>query len=180
VAIIEPPDTETLYWQWKAAPSAETEAALFGALKTFARNISVDICGWHHPDLVGDIVSHAWEREPRFSGESKFTTWFFALARNQTYSYLRRAARRRKRECQVVEGLPASEAQSGVSDISPLLASLTRELSPLNKKILLSKVEGMTVPETARKFRLSPRAVERRLSKLRQQLRERLAAGERD
>jgi RNA polymerase sigma factor (sigma-70 family) len=175
-------DHEELYWNWKNATGDEKELAaslLHKALLGYATTIV-----WrrmrHAPrDLVSDIVSTALLSEPSFKGNSKFTTWFFALADALTCKYLQKI--RRRRECPLLIqddfSLPDPLVSPSQTKMDPKLQShlavsyLSRQLAPQERALLEAILDGWTWRQYAEKLGVHPQAMKTRWRRLKLKLR---------
>lgn len=101
-------------------------------------------------DLSQEIFVAAWRHLGRFRGESSFSTWLFALARNACIDRARRARRG------PLVGLPDDYADRSAYD-HPAAAGSAREVFaaaaelslPLRQALLLRDVQGLSYEEIA-------------------------------
>jgi RNA polymerase sigma-70 factor (ECF subfamily) len=106
-------------------------------------------------DLAQDVLLKAWRGLDRFAGNSRFSSWLFAIARNECLTALRPRTLRLDPhadpvELLVDEGDPparlASEEEQEAMD-----ALLRDHLSPVEQEaIWLRCFEGLPVPEVTR------------------------------
>lgn len=101
-------------------------------------------------DLSQEIFVSAWRNLGRFRGESSFSTWLFALARNACIDRARRARRR------PLVGLPEQAAEfaafePGAASIDAAeVFTAARTLSlPLRQALLLRDLQGLSYEEIA-------------------------------
>lgn len=101
-------------------------------------------------DLSQEIFVAAWRNLDRFRGESSFSTWLFALARNASIDRARRARRR------PIVGLPDHHADLPVLDQDPGSAALEHVLAaartlslPLRQALLMRDLQGLSYEEIA-------------------------------
>jgi RNA polymerase sigma-70 factor, ECF subfamily len=101
-------------------------------------------------DLSQEIFLSAWRHLGRFRGESSFSTWLFALARNACVDRARRARGRAR------PGLNDDLIDPCATDRAAQRASMraifaaARELSlPLRQALLLRDVQGLSYEEIA-------------------------------
>lgn len=99
-------------------------------------------------DLSREIFVAAWRHLKRFRGESAFSTWLFALARNVCVDRARRA-RRRAEPLQTEElvDLRASGAPAGL--VEEIFAAARALSLPLRQALLLRDVQGLSYEEIA-------------------------------
>lgn len=101
-------------------------------------------------DLSQEIFVAAWRNLGRFRGESRFSTWLFALARNACIDRARRARRR------PIVGLPERAAElaaleptaAGIDAAEVFAAARTLSL-PLRQALLLRDLQGLSYEEIA-------------------------------
>jgi RNA polymerase sigma factor (sigma-70 family) len=173
---------EALYWRWKRAepgPDQELLATeLSRALMKYAHRIVFELTGRDHNDLCVDIVSHAFLHEGEFKASSKFTTWFFSLARNRALNFLR--DRRRKREWSLESSIPEETASPSrmtqLAETSAELASILRSVTPEDAALLKGLLLGLSYKQLAQQLGLDWRGVEKRWRQLKKRLREQRAA----
>ena len=101
-------------------------------------------------DLSQEIFVSAWRSLKRFRGESAFSTWLFALARNACVDRARRSRRRPQL------GVPDELVDPRATDSSVEQATVTaifaaaRALSvPLRQALLLRDLQGLSYDEIA-------------------------------
>lgn len=102
-------------------------------------------------DLSQDIFVSAWRGLARFRGQSAFSTWLFALARNACVDRARRAAARPR-----LAGATESERSPGRAEddharrtARALLAAAGGLSAPLRQALLLRDVQGLSYDEIA-------------------------------
>lgn len=100
-------------------------------------------------DLSQEIFVSAWQNLSRFRGESAFSTWLFALARNACVSRARRwRSRPRPVAGEVVE--PLASDQSGQPEtVSAIFAAVGDLSMPLRQALLLRDLQGLSYEEIA-------------------------------
>lgn len=101
-------------------------------------------------DLSQEIFVAAWRNLSRFRGESRFSTWLFALARNACIDRARRSRRR------PLVGLPehaselaALEPGAGAVDAAEVFAAARTLSLPLRQALLLRDLQGLSYEEIA-------------------------------
>ena len=101
-------------------------------------------------DLAQEVFVAAWRGLPRFRGASAFSTWLFALARNQCIDQARRRAVRpqladdREHAGEAVDEAPARETARAI------FAAAGELPVPLRQALLLRDVQGLSYEEIAR------------------------------
>jgi len=131
-------------------------------------------------DLVQETLLHAWKNRAQFRGDSSLLTWVLSIARNR----VRMRHRSLGRNAEVEEALRAMDREEIPDDVlrSAELAGAVRRalgaLDPAHADVLLRRYfDGCSVREIAERLGESPKAVESRLHRAREALRERLAQG---
>jgi DNA-directed RNA polymerase specialized sigma24 family protein len=106
-------DENELYEQWRGASAderPEIERQLLPVVKNLARAVVIKLLqNSCPPHLVGETASDIIRSLPSFRGDSKFSTWAYAIAEKKTKMELRSRIRSRKvfDECCFV-ALPAA------------------------------------------------------------------------
>ncbi len=102
-------------------------------------------------DLAQDVFTSAWRGLARFRGQSAFSTWLFALARNACVDRARRAAARpRLANAAEIEHAPARAEDDHARRTARALLVAAAELSaPLRQALLLRDVQGLSYDEIA-------------------------------
>ena len=102
-------------------------------------------------DLTQEVFLAAWRGLSRFRGDSTFSTWLFALARNACIDKARRAAVR-PRLVGAGEEIPDAVDPHDTSTretATALVAATARLTLPLRQALLLRDVQGLTYEEIA-------------------------------
>lgn len=139
-------------------------------------------------DLAQETFVRVFQNRARFNPDRKFSTWLYAIATNLARDRLRWLARHPQISLESNETvdaglknvLPADqptpheslEAEERVAVVRRALAELPEEL---RVPLILSEYEDRSHAEIAAVLECSPKAVEMRLYRARQQLRARLA-----
>ena len=141
-------------------------------------------------DIVQETFVSAWLALRRFDPRQSFVSWLRTIALNKCRDHgRRRAVRRRILSLFAVEPAAAAEPAESESEDEPdslerqrlqRLDQAIAQLPSLYKEpLLLTTVSGLTQQEAARELGISAKAVEMRMRRARQRLREVLAgAGE--
>jgi len=131
-------------------------------------------------DLVQETLLHAWKNRAQFRGESSLLTWVLSIARNR----IRMQARSLGKKAEVEAALRAVEREAIPDDLlgSTELAGAVRRaldaLDPAYAALLLRRYfDGRSVRQIAEQSGESEKAVESRLHRAREALREKLAQG---
>jgi RNA polymerase sigma-70 factor, ECF subfamily len=142
-------------------------------------------------DAVQETFLKAFQKLGEFRGDSKFSTWLFRIAVNQSLMGLRKQRTKQRAGAEFPinadeEGRlpidfsdwrPNPEEMYKTSELRGLLTTALQELRPtLRVVFVLHDVEGHTLRETAEALDLTLAAVKTRSLRARLQLRERLSA----
>jgi RNA polymerase sigma-70 factor (ECF subfamily) len=127
-------------------------------------------------DLVQETLLHAWRNRGQFRSEASPLTWVLSIAKNRVKMRLRSLGSRPSFEAIDREELPAAVVRS------PEAAAAVRQalaaLDPDHTDVLLRRYfEGRTVREIAEALGESEKAVESRLHRAREALRDKLVHG---
>lgn len=128
-------------------------------------------------DLVQETLVHAWRERARFRGESSLETWVLAIARNRARMRRRSESRREAVERALTELDRAPVPRDLLSD-EELVARVRRALDgldPAYSAVLVARYfDGRSVRSIAEEAGESEKAVESRLARARDALREAL------
>ena len=146
----------------------EYQSGLFAFLKNMVRDETTA------EELTEETFVRVGIRKPRFSGQSSFQTWLYAIGRHAALDHLRKRP--------MTEALPLEDCGEIPDLISPEIVCLRDEdkaavrramtrLKPAYRQVLwLIYFEGFTVKETARIMKKSVHATENLASRARQAL----------
>ena len=164
----------------RAAASPLTEQLLC-AEEPRLRRLVHRLLGWRArtadlDDLVQDVLLRAWRARDGFRGEAQVSTWLCRIALGLVHDHARRQARHRRLFGWL---LPAEPAAPTVDDNHEPL-DRTRQamqwLAHADREVLVLRyLEQRGIDEIAALLGISRPAVDARLSRARQRLRERLA-----
>lgn len=124
----------------------------------------------------------AWRGLPKFRGESKFSTWLYALAAHAAIDFLRREKRRAPtmdiEEClDVTNGADQPEQEAEKKSDREAVAMAMAELSPEYREVLLLRYgQELDYGEIAAALHLPAGTVKSRISRAKAQLKEKLLA----
>ena len=144
-------------------------------------------------DIVQEVLFAIYKKAKTFRGDSKFSTWLYRLATNESITKLRQ--KKRGKEVSLDEYMPQF-ADDGHHQVRPvvdwsqdvdkivsdkeccqLIQQAMEQLSHLDKAVVvLSELEEMSNPEIGKALGLSVQAVKARLHRSRLFLRGKLAA----
>jgi len=123
-------------------------------------------------DAVQETFLRAWRNAGWFRGESSVYTWLVRIAMNVCKSWLRSPWKKRRVSAAALEGLSVPAGPPDMDDTLPkAIMALSR---PYREVILLYYYEELKAREIAALLGVSVSTVTARLSRARQQLRERL------
>ena len=139
-------------------------------------------------DAAQDAFLKAFRGLGRFEEKSRFSTWLFRIAVNESLMKVRQRHGFRMVSIEqdeehespatpreIVDWSPNPEQLYSQSELKEILAKALRGLSPMYRAVfLLRDVEGLSINETAEVLNLSVLAVKARLMRARLKLRERL------
>jgi len=131
-------------------------------------------------DLVQETLLHAWRSRAQYRGEAALLTWVLAIARNRVRMRLRsldtRAALDRALHVMDREEIPADVIRS--AETAGAVRRALDGLDPEHRDALLRRYfEGRSVREIARTLGESEKAIESRLHRAREALRDQLLQG---
>ncbi|MFN8010793.1 MAG: sigma-70 family RNA polymerase sigma factor [Holophagaceae bacterium] len=130
-------------------------------------------------DLVQDILVQVWRAYPRFDGRCKFSTWMYRIALNVAISFSRaehaRTARLAREEG-LLEALPAAPDPGPPGDELALLHRFIDGLPALDRALALLYLDDRPQAEIAEVLGLTPTHVATKLGRLKQRLRDQVAA----
>lgn len=143
-------------------------------------------------DIVQEVLFAIDKKATTFRGDSKFSTWLYRLATNESITKLRQ--RKREKEVSLDDYMPqfaedghhlarpvvdwSQDVDKIVSDreCCQLIQQAMEQLSPLDRAVVvLSELEEMSNPEIGKALGLSVQAVKARLHRSRLFLRGKLA-----
>lgn len=125
-------------------------------------------------DLTQQVFLRVLRAIGQYSGRSRFETWLYRVAMNESLQHLRRQKRRKHGglDYEPMDGAPPHGAQVEAHE---LLERGLQELDPeLRSIFLLREVENLSYQEIAQTLEISEGTVASRLSRARRRLRERL------
>ncbi len=126
-------------------------------------------------DLIQEISIQAWRSFPKFDSQFKFSTWLYKVALNVSISHLRKEKSRKSN----IEEL-GSQYQGNSEDVSQeeeqvkALYDAIAEQSPINKGIMLLYLEAKSYAEIAEIMGLSQTNVATKLSRVKEEIRQKL------
>jgi RNA polymerase sigma-70 factor (ECF subfamily) len=142
-------------------------------------------------DLAQETFVRVYETRRRYTVQAKFSTWLFAIAANLCQNYLRWRLRRRESvpetldsgNVEPAEGIQSlddapDQAAMRSESISLIKVAVDKLPHDLRTAILLYEYQSLSYAEISSVLRCSVKAVEMKLYRARQLLRERLAGSD--
>lgn len=131
-------------------------------------------------EMTQQVFIAVWENLPKFRGDSQLATWMYRIAVNTCLNHLRKV--RRQREVRLEpEFLQDSESQGVATEMDQQqqkrlqwLYQSIKELTPLNRTVILLELEGLPQKEIASISGLSHPAVRTRLHRIKADLQKRM------
>jgi RNA polymerase sigma-70 factor, ECF subfamily len=121
-------------------------------------------------DVVQEAFIRAYERLGQLTEPANFPAWLSTIVRNEAVSWLRRHARVRNVNTDILKEVPQSEAPQE-NPQTDMLQSALRRLNPQYREILLLKYEaGLDYEKIAETLGINLSNVEKRLYRARQAL----------
>ncbi len=138
-------------------------------------------------DATQEVFAKMFKNANQFRGGAKFSTWLFAIARNQCRDYLRKPENKVKKEGEdVLITLPAPdelsphrnlERQEDKKMIEEMIQEALMALSPdLREALVLSRYHGLSYGEIAQVSGCSEGAIKTRVFKAMEVLKKALVA----
>lgn len=154
------------------ADTKETLDALAVALHRHAIAVTYIVFRSRREDVAQDAVIAALTKIDDFRGESKFSTWFHAVALNEARTALRKEIIAKR---EVLLSDDVIEAQASQSNDTLLqLAILIQRLSPEDQAFIRDKLEGRVERELAEKYGLTTEGIRSRWERIRRRLRQKI------
>jgi RNA polymerase sigma-70 factor, ECF subfamily len=118
-------------------------------------------------DVTQEAFVRAYRFLPRYRGDSKFSTWLFAIARNCALDELRRSARRLRLATELVADIPRSADHSTRVEVVEALGELPMEL---REPVVLIDMFGAPYKDVASMLGLPVGTVKSRVHRARELL----------
>lgn len=122
-------------------------------------------------DLVQEIILQLWKAYPSYRPEYKISTWIYRIALNVSISQLRKESRRRKTQAAYQVDVSRTGPAEAAEEL-PLktLYACIRQLSPIDKGIILLYLEQCKGQEIADTMGISLSNVSTRISRIKKRL----------
>lgn len=163
---------ETLFMRLDLDPSAffdEFHLRVFRFIASATGAPAADV-----DDLVQETLLHAWRNRSQYRGDASLLTWVLSIARN-------RVKMRARKRTEVFAEIDREELPANVLASEETAAAVRRALDALDpdhaEALLLRYFDGKSVREIAGTLGESEKAVESRLHRAREALREKLVLG---
>lgn len=124
-------------------------------------------------DLMQELMLAVWSARPRFQDRSAETTFVYRVAHNTALTWKRGENRRRRRRDAIEAEMLLRAERDQVEPESPLLERLyeaIRQLSPVERSLILLSLDGLSYAQIARLHGLSESNVGARLTRIRQRV----------
>ena len=121
-------------------------------------------------DLLQEMLLQLWLSFDKYDGSTRLSTWIYRIALNVAISAYRKQARRRE----VREPVPETTigADPETDELLDRLKAYIQELRELDRALLILSLDGNSHIEIADILGITPTNVSTRLSRVRQQLRQ--------
>lgn len=171
---------------WPESTTLAAEQERFEALVRQNRGIAFKVANAYvrdaedRQDLVQQILTEAWRAFPHFDASRKFSTWMYRIALNVAISQRRGAVVRARVMSPLDDATLATMAAPPAADPDGKLRELYRVIDALDdfsRALVVLYLEGYDQREIAEILGLTETNVATRLSRLRQRLRNEVAAG---
>ncbi len=159
----------------RAAPQQLYEACRRGVFRLAARMVGLQDAA----DVTQQVFLQAFRTLDQFQGRSRFETWIYRLAVNESLQHLRR---NRRRPIQSLDWEPvAASREPADADQKELLERALAQLDPeLRSIFLLREIEELSYHDIAETLQIPEGTVGSRLNRARRELRQLLAQFEPD
>lgn len=120
-------------------------------------------------EIVQEVFVKIWESRNKIDAYSSFETFLFTIAYNSTMSLLRKRVREKKYVDHIkaiqIRNAPTLIEEIHFNELNEKLQSLLNDLTPRQKEIFhLSREEGLTHDEIARKLNISVNTVKKHMN----------------
>lgn len=122
-------------------------------------------------DLFQEILLNLWRAYPKFSGQSKFSTWLYRIALNTAITQLRKAKRQQQYEVPLI--LEQLQVETAVKQEDQLrtLYNAIRQLNKVEKAVVFLYLEDRSYQEIGEILGISESNVGAKLTRIRHKLR---------
>lgn len=123
-------------------------------------------------DLYQEIIIQIWRSFPRFSGESKESTWLYRVALNTALTYHRNESKRKEREANIDVVHPentTANPQQKEQQIERLYAAIS-QLKKEDRWLIVLHLEGKTYDEMVEITGLSNSNIGVKLNRIKKKL----------
>jgi RNA polymerase sigma factor (sigma-70 family) len=131
-------------------------------------------------DLVQETLLHAWRNRDQYRGDASLDSWILAIARNRVRMRLR-ADRSRDAFENALKAIDREELSEDLVRNSETIGAVRRALESLDaeqREVLLRRYfQSLTIRQIAMSLGETEKAIESRLHRAREALRERLIQG---
>jgi len=130
-------------------------------------------------DLIQEIIIQLWLSFNKYDDQYKLTTWIYRIALNVSISYYRKEHRRTEISHPLPEGILSYNEASHPGENNTEVEQLHRfikELKEIDRAIIILYLEGNNQQETADILGLTPTNVSTKISRIKQQLKQKFSS----
>ncbi|WBL43587.1 sigma-70 family RNA polymerase sigma factor [Algoriphagus halophytocola] len=128
-------------------------------------------------DLIQEIILQLWKAYPSYNPAYKLSTWMYRIALNVAISAYRKASKRSQIYQPLSEtAIYLEEDKIESNENRALLQALIRELKEIDRALILLYLDGYLYPEISKVLGLSESNVATKLSRIKQQLKQKFTA----
>jgi RNA polymerase sigma factor (sigma-70 family) len=157
------------------------EHAQFMKLMNENRRIMYKLCNFYcdtndHNDVIQNIMLECWNSVKNFRGDSKFSTWMYAISRNVCISFRRQQVKRIVAEelwpdTDVIdEEMGAREKATLQMQEAAKYQTIIDNLNENDRSLLLMYVEGMSYAEISEKVGISENSLRVTIHRIKRRL----------
>ena len=129
-------------------------------------------------DLLQDVLVNLWSSIPNFRGDSRETTWIYRVAFNTALVWQRSERRRMRHHAAFLKTAsmtaPTNTQSESHDELIEQLYAAIRQLPKIDASLALMHLDGLSYQEMSEVLGISENYVGVKLTRIRQQLTERL------
>lgn len=128
-------------------------------------------------DLMQEMLIQLWTSFPRYDKQYKFSTWMYRVALNVAISFYRKHRKHVENRVDPIAGILEIAADPLETEPDERLAQLhhfVQQLDSLNKALMVLYLEGHSYKEMAEILGISETNVATKISRIKQQLKQKL------
>ncbi|MCC5918356.1 MAG: sigma-70 family RNA polymerase sigma factor [Cryomorphaceae bacterium] len=100
-------------------------------------------------DLYQEVLLQTWHAKNRFRGDAKFSTWLYKICLNTVLTAIRKEKKRKHSSLDAVPEQTAFEDQSETRERSEVLRKAIKQLSEIERTLVMMHLDGFSNPEIA-------------------------------